>query len=60
MRPEGRGAVRAPCIRGTAGPALVLLSSESHFHRRYLFSLFFAFIACWMGGRHVRAALRVQ
>jgi hypothetical protein len=42
MRPEGRGAVRAPCI--VVLPALLIgVVRPEHFHRRLLFSLSFCF-----------------
>jgi len=41
-----------PCSRD----AFIGVVRSEHFHRRYLYLLcLFAFIACWMGGRHVRA-----
>jgi hypothetical protein len=60
MRPEGRGAVRAPCI--VVLPAL--LSScfigvvrPEHFHRRFLFSLSFCFHCLLDGWRGMYALL---
>jgi hypothetical protein len=47
MKPEGRRAVRAPCIRGPAGPALVLLSSESFVLSTFPPALFIFFVLCF-------------
>jgi hypothetical protein len=46
-----------PCFR-VASIGVVRLE---HFHRRlFIFFVIFASIACWMDGRHVRAALQVK